>query len=110
MHGKNPSKVAEIYRFTDNGILVSSTSMAYSIGDTEIIINLYFDSEKLVKAKTVSFDLNNNRNEYNYYYHDNQLINKDIEMKGIHGSKHYLDLANIIRRNLKKRPIKFPLD
>jgi hypothetical protein len=108
MHGRNPKKNADVYRYTDSNVLLSATFAAYSISDTAIIINLYFDSGNLIKAKTVYFGSDNKRSEYNYYYHNNQLINKEAEMSGIHRSDFYVERAARLRRQLKKRPIKFP--
>jgi hypothetical protein len=109
MHGKNPKKISNVYRFTDNNILTSSTCTAYSTGDTDIIIYLYFKADELIKVKTVSFDMANNKTEYNYYFDNKQLINKEVEMSGIHGAKFYIDRAARLTKNLKKRPFKFPL-
>ena len=107
-HGRNPDKISNVYRFTDNNILLSSTYTAYSIGDTDMIINLYFDSIYLIKAKTAYFDINNNKIENTYYYSNNQLINKEVEMSGIHGSNYYVERATQIRKELKRKPIKTP--
>jgi hypothetical protein len=107
-HGRNPDKISNVYRFADNNILISTTYTAYSIGDTDMIINFYFDSDHLIKAKTAYFDINNKRIETNYYYSNNQLINKEVEMSGIHGANYYVERAIRIRKELKKRPIKVP--
>ncbi len=107
-HGRNPNKISNVYRFSDNNVLISSTFTAYSIGDNDMIINLYFDSNHLIKAKTAYFDLNNKRIENNYYYSNNQLINKEVEMSGIHGASYYVERAIRLRKELKKRPIKIP--
>ncbi len=109
MHSRNPDNISNVYRFTDDKILISTTFSAYSVGDTDMIVTLYFSEDDLIKAKTVSFDLQSNKTEHYYYYEDNKLINKETEMSGIHGASFYVDRAVRLRRNLKKRPFKFPL-
>ena len=107
--GKSPDKILNVYRFTDKGVLVSTTFSAYAIEDTDIIVNLYYDSVgNLIKAITASFDMNNHRSTYTYYYSHDQLLNKEMETAGVHKANYYVDLANRIRRNLKRKPIRFP--
>ncbi len=109
LDGKSSDKILNVYRFNDKGVLISTTFSAYSIDDTDIIVNLYYDSVgNLIKAITASFDMNNRKSTYTYYYSNDQLLNKEMEMAGIHAATYYVDLANRIRRNLKRKPIRFP--
>ena len=107
-HGKNPKNVTDVYKFTENNMLILSTFATYTASDTELIISLYFDSNNLIKAKTTHFDFDNKKSEYNYYYENSNLINKENEMGGMHRASFYVERAIRLRRELKKRPIKFP--
>lgn len=107
-HGMNPKNVTDYYKFAENNMLISSTYATYTASDTELIISLYFDSNNLIKAKTTHFYFDNKKSEFNYYYENSNLINKENEMAGMHRANFYVERAIRVRRELKKRPIKFP--
>jgi hypothetical protein len=106
-HGKNPDYISRVYRFNSKSALLSVTYFLFSVGDTVLIINFYFDSAKLIKIKTIDSEAIN-KTEDIFYYSNNLLINNETAIKGPYAPDYYVGRAMKIRKNLKRRPIKFP--
>lgn len=106
-HGKNPEKISVTYRFANNDTLISFTHCAYTPGDTQLVVNLYFNSGQLIKVLTMDFDMRNTPTDYPYYFDNGQLLNKDMDSLGIHKGSYYVAMAAQIRKKLKKKPIRF---
>lgn len=106
--GKDPAYILSTYRFISNKVLTSATFIAYSINDTSLIINYYFNSEELIKVNVTSFDLNNNPSKDEYYFDNNSLINTSSPTNGPYLPSYYLKRATELLKKIKKSPIKFP--
>jgi hypothetical protein len=106
-HGKNPERISVTYRFANNDTLISFTHCAYTPEDTQIIVNLYFNSGRLIKAITRDFDMKNKPTDYPYYYDNSQLLNNEMDSLGIHKGTYYTTMAAQIRKRLKRKPIRF---
>jgi hypothetical protein len=107
-HGKNPDFISKIYRFNSNRNLFSAATVLFSVNDTMLIINYYFDSVQLIKVKTIDSQIDNKPTVDVFYYSRSQIINKEYEAKGPYPPEYYLKQASRLLKNLKKRPIKFP--
>lgn len=107
LHGKSPDYSTYIIRLSSDASLLSVDMISFSPGDTSMTIKLYFDGKNLIKAHSFFTWRDSSVTENVFYFDKNKILN--VVTEPVYVPTKYLEWGQIYLKQLKKRPIRFPL-